>query len=104
MIIVVGDTPSSVEINAGGGGGGGIGDPSKMAAAQYVSSNRQRQSMGRLPMGVTLSSILRFVGVRSSQSLTAKANAPLMFCSPVNQIPLRSRSDIKCLQEAYPRL
>ncbi len=31
MIIVVGDTPSSVEINAGEG----IGDPSKMAAAQY---------------------------------------------------------------------
>ncbi len=28
---------------------------------------------------VTLSSILRFVGVRSAQSLTAKANAPLMF-------------------------
>ncbi len=27
--------------------------------------------------GVTLSSIFRFVGVRSSQSLTAKANAPL---------------------------
>ncbi len=38
MIIVVGDTPSSVEINAGGR----LGDPSKMAAAQYVSSNRQR--------------------------------------------------------------
>ncbi len=35
MIIVVGDTPSSVEINAGGR----IGDPSKMAATQYVSSN-----------------------------------------------------------------
>ncbi len=48
MIIVVGDTPSSVEINAGGR----IGDPSKMAAAQYVSSNRQRQSMGRLPIYV----------------------------------------------------
>ncbi len=47
MIIVVGDTPSSVEINEGGGR---IGDPSKMAAAQYVSSNRQRQSMGRLPI------------------------------------------------------
>ncbi len=28
-----------------------IGDPSKMAAAQYVSSNRQ-QSMGRLPIYV----------------------------------------------------
>ncbi len=44
-----------------------------------------------------------FVGVHSSQSLTAKANAPLMFRSrsPVNQIPLRSRSDIKCLQKAY---
>ncbi len=48
MIIVVGDTPSSVEINAGGR----IGDPSKMAAAQYVSSNRQHQSMGRLPIYV----------------------------------------------------
>ncbi len=48
MIIVVGDTPSSIEINAGGR----IGDPSKMAAAQYVSSNRQRQSMGRLPIYV----------------------------------------------------
>ncbi len=48
MIIVVGDTPSSVEINEGGR----IGDPSKMAAAQYVSSNRQRQSMGRLPIYV----------------------------------------------------
>ncbi len=49
---------------------------------------------------VTLSSILRFVGVRSAQSLTAKANSPLMFRSrsPVNQIPLRSCSDIKCLQ------
>ncbi len=34
------------------GGGGRIGDPSKMAAAQYVSSNRQRQSMGRLPIYV----------------------------------------------------
>ncbi len=48
MIIVVGDTPSSVEINARGR----IGDPSKMAAAQYVSSNRQRQSMARLPIYV----------------------------------------------------
>ncbi len=28
--------------------GGRLGDPSKMAATQYVSSNRQRQSMGRL--------------------------------------------------------
>ncbi len=46
MIIVVGDTPSSVEINEGGR----IGDPSKMAAAQYVSSNRQCQSMARLPI------------------------------------------------------
>ncbi len=46
IIIVVGDTPSSVEINEGGR----IGDPSKMAAAQYISSNRQRQSMGRLPI------------------------------------------------------
>ncbi len=46
--------------------------------------------------GVTLSSIFLFVGVRSAQSLTAKANAPLMFRSrsPVNQIPIRSRSDI----------
>ncbi len=48
MIIEVGDTPSSIEINEGGR----IGDPSKMAAAQYVSSNRQRQSMGRLPIYV----------------------------------------------------
>ncbi len=48
MIIVVGDTPSSIEINAGGR----IGDPSKMAAAQYVSSNRPRQSMGHLPIYV----------------------------------------------------
>ncbi len=32
--------------------GGRIGDPSKMAAVQYVSSNRQRQSMGRLPIYV----------------------------------------------------
>ncbi len=31
---------------------GRIGDPSKMAAAQYVSSNRQRKSMGRLPIYV----------------------------------------------------
>ncbi len=47
-----------------------------------------------------VSSIFRFVGVRSAQLLMAKANAPLMFRSrsPVNQIPLRSRSDIKCLQ------
>ncbi len=44
MIIVVGDTPSSVEINARVR----LGDQSKMAAAQYVSSNRQRQSMTRL--------------------------------------------------------
>ncbi len=45
-------------------------------------------------------SILRFVCVRSAQSFTAKANAPLMFRSrsPVNQIPLRSRAHIKCLQ------
>ncbi len=28
--------------------GGRLGDPSKMAAAQYVSKNRQRQSMRRL--------------------------------------------------------
>ncbi len=48
MIIVFGDTPSSVEINAGER----IEDPSKMAAAQYVGSNRQRQSMGRLPIYV----------------------------------------------------
>ncbi len=48
MIIVVGDTASSVEINAGER----IGDPSKMAAAQYVGSNRQHQSMGRLPIYV----------------------------------------------------
>ncbi len=48
MIIVVGDTPSSVEINAGER----IGDPSKKAATQYVGSNRQRQSMGRLPIYV----------------------------------------------------
>ncbi len=48
MIIVVGDTPSSVEINAGGR----LGDPSEIAAAQYVSSNRQHQSMGRLPIYV----------------------------------------------------
>ncbi len=40
--------------------------------------------------GVTLISIFRFVGMCSAQSLTAKANAPLMFRSrsPVNQIPL----------------
>ncbi len=46
------------------------------------------------------SSIFRFVGVRSAQSLTAKANAPLMFRSrsPVNRIPLRSCSDITFLQ------
>ncbi len=50
--------------------------------------------------GVSLSSIFRFVCVRSTHSLTSKANAPLMFRSrsPVNQIPLRSRSDIKFLQ------
>ncbi len=35
MIIVAGDTPSSVEINAWER----IGDPSKMAAVQYVGSN-----------------------------------------------------------------
>ncbi len=53
--------------------------------------------------GVTLRSIFRFVGMRTAQSLMAKANTPLMFCShsPVNQIPLRSRSDIKYLQKAY---
>ncbi len=50
MIIVVGDTPSSVEINAGHPPA--FGDPSKMAVAQYVSSNRQRKSMGRLPIYV----------------------------------------------------
>ncbi len=40
--------------------------------------------------------ILHFVGMRSAQSLTAKANAPLMFFSrsPINQILLRSRSHI----------
>ncbi len=45
-------------------------------------------------------SIFRSVCVRSAQSLTAKANAPLMFRSrsPVNRIPLRSRAHIKCLQ------
>ncbi len=32
--------------------------------------------------------------LRSIQSLPAKANGPLMFCSPVNQIPLGSHSDI----------
>ncbi len=50
--------------------------------------------------GVTFSSMFCFVGVRSAQSLTAKANTPLMFRSrsPVNQISLRSHSDIKCLQ------
>ncbi len=44
--------------------------------------------------------IFLFVCVRSAQSLTAKANAPLMFRSrsPVNRIPLRSRAHIKCLQ------
>ncbi len=31
-----------------------IGDPSKMAAAQYVSSNRQRQSIRRLRMYMPL--------------------------------------------------
>ncbi len=38
--------------------------------------------------------------LRSAQSFTAKANAPLMFRSrsPVNRIPFRSRAHIKCLQ------
>ncbi len=35
------------------------------------------------------------VCVRSAQSLTDKANTPIMCCSRVNQIPLRARSDIK---------
>ncbi len=40
------------------------------------------------------------VCVRSSQSFTAKTNAPLMFrsLSPVNRIPLKSPAHIKCLQ------
>ncbi len=43
--------------------------------------------------------IFRFVGVHSAQSLTVKANASLMILarSPVNQILLRSRSDITFL-------
>ncbi len=65
-----------------------------------LSHTHCHQSMWTKRSGVTLSSIFRFVGVRSAQSLTAKANAPLMFRSRslVNQIPLRSRSDITFLQ------
>ncbi len=72
MIIVVGDIPSSVEIHAGGR----IGDPSKMAAAQYVSSNRQRQSMGRLPIYVYCLHIQGIcLGVRSFQYRKYKHSA-----------------------------
>ncbi len=72
MIIVVGETPSSIEINAGGGGGGGrIGDPSKMAAAQYVSSNRQRQSMGRLR---AQSYSLKFTDAQYSMRISGKVH------------------------------
>ncbi len=63
-----------------------------------IKSNKTRcnQSMWAKRNG----SIFRFVCVRSAQSFTAKANAPLMIRSrsPVNRIPLKSRAHIKCFQ------
>ncbi len=67
----------------------------------YVSNQIQQNKMQ--PEHVSESeqfNIPLCVCVRSAQSFTAKANAPLMFRSrsPVNRIPLRSRAHIKCLQ------
>ncbi len=62
----------------------------------YVSNQIQQNKMQ--PEHVS-EAIFRSVCVRSAQSFTAKANAPLMIRSrsPVNRIPLRSRAHIKCL-------
>ncbi len=90
--------------------GGRLGDPSKMAAAQYVSSNRQRQSMTRLRILCLWSEthtvacgvngawrlqrrsksdkcpyqnalLLPGLGSRSSQH-RMQSNKPTLFCSP----------------------
>jgi len=62
----------------------------------YVSNQIQQNKMQ--PEHVSEATLC--VCVRSAQSFTAKANAPLMIRSrsPVDRIPLKSRAHIKCLQ------
>ncbi len=62
--------------------GGRIGDPSKMAAAQYVSSNRQRQSMGRLPIYVYVTEAVQyyFPGIHFAARMKLPAEAPPAVC------------------------
>ncbi len=70
--------------------GGHLGDPSKMAAARYVCSNRQRQSMGRLPIYVYgvrygMSDVEIVIG-GCARTVRADIHVPPIFCDRAKTI------------------